>query len=218
GAERSAVVASTQDAVPVAGNTIPATGGGPGRVDAGADTVRIDARGLVVAPGFVDLQCNGAAGVDLTGEPERLGEVAAVLPRWGVTSWLPTIVTCAARVRRRALAALAAHTAGVAGGAGGGGAVPLGLHLEGPFLAPRRRGAHDPRHLAAPSLDVFEAEGWSRAAGVALVTLAPELPGALPVVRALVERGVVVAAGHSDATAAQAAAAVAAGVSYVTHL
>src|SRR5690606_36881299 len=108
GAERSAVVAYTQAAVPVAGNTIPATGGGPGRVDAGADTVRIDARGLVVAPGFVDLQCNGAAGVDLTGEPERLGEVAAVLPRWGVTSWLPTIVTCAARVRRRALAALAA--------------------------------------------------------------------------------------------------------------
>ncbi|HEX6420918.1 MAG TPA: N-acetylglucosamine-6-phosphate deacetylase [Acidimicrobiales bacterium] len=181
--------------------------------------MRIDARGLVVAPGFIDLQCNGAAGVDVTGEPERLGEVAAALPRWGVTSWLPTIVTCAPDVRRRALAAVASHAGPPSAGAGGAaGAVALGLHLEGPFLAPRRRGAHDPRHLVAPSLDLVEREGWSRAAGVALVTLAPELAGALPVVRALVDRGVVVAAGHSDATATQAAAAVDAGVSYVTHL
>ena len=97
-------------------------------------------------------------------------------------------------------------------------AAPLGLHLEGPFLAPERRGAHDPSHLAPPSVDVVASEGWGAATGVALVTLAPELTGALDVVRALVDRGVTVAAGHSSATAAQAAAALDAGVTYVTHL
>jgi N-acetylglucosamine-6-phosphate deacetylase len=137
--------------------------------------------------------------------------VAAALPRWGVTSWLPTVVTAPPSARAHAMAALAAFDDPTA-------AVPLGLHLEGPFLAPERRGAHDPSHLALPSRDVVAAEGWAAAAGVALVTLAPELPGALDVVRTLVARGVTVAAGHSSATAAQAAAALDAGVTYVTHL
>jgi N-acetylglucosamine-6-phosphate deacetylase len=97
-------------------------------------------------------------------------------------------------------------------------AAPLGLHVEGPFLAPERRGAHDPRHLTAPSAAMVEDEGWSQAAGVAIVTLAPELPGALDLVRLLTDRGVVVSAGHSSATAGQARAAVDAGVRYVTHL
>ncbi len=68
----------------------------------------LDATGLLVAPGLVDLQCNGAVGVDLSSEPERLWDVAAALPRWGVTAWLPTIVTGPAEMRRRALAALRA--------------------------------------------------------------------------------------------------------------
>ena len=113
--------------------------------------------------------------------------------------------------------ALAAWRAGPPPGAGPV-AVPLGLHLEGPFLATERRGAHDPRHLAAPSVEVVEREGWSAESGVALVTLAPELPGALEVVRRLVATGVTVAAGHSSATAGQARAAVDAGVTWVTHL
>ncbi len=75
-----------------------------------------------------------------------------------------------------------------------------------------------PRHIVAPSAEAIAAEGWSADAGVALVTLAPELPGAVDLVCELVERGVVVAAGHSSATAAQATAAVDAGVRYVTHL
>jgi N-acetylglucosamine-6-phosphate deacetylase len=94
--------------------------------------------------------------------------------------------------------------------------VPLGLHLEGPLLSPARKGAHPEAHLAAPSPDVVG--GWTRAAGVVLVTLAPELPGALDVVRALVERGVCVAIGHTDCDAEQFAAARAAGARSVTHL
>jgi N-acetylglucosamine-6-phosphate deacetylase len=171
----------------------------------------------VVVPGLVDVQCNGAVGVDITAEPERLWEVAVALPRWGVTAWLPTVVTAPPAIRTRALAAL---RSGPPRGPDGGRpfAVPLGLHFEGPFLAPERRGAHPAEHLRAPDPSLVTDEGWSRESGVALVTLAPELPRALDVVGDLVAAGVVVSAGHSSATAEEAAAAIDAGVSAVTHL
>ena len=176
------------------------------------DAPVLDAGGLTVAPGFVDLQCNGAVGIDLSTDPERLWEMAAALPRWGVTAWLPTIVTGPAEVRRRALTTLRAGPPDD----GRARAAPLGLHLEGPFLAPARRGAHPSEFLAPPDPAVVEREGW--VGGVALVTLAPELPGALALVESLVAAGIVVSAGHSDATAAEARAAIDVGVSYVTHL
>jgi N-acetylglucosamine-6-phosphate deacetylase len=185
-----------------------------GPLDPVAGFERLDATGLLVAPGLIDLQCNGAAGVDLSTEPERLWEVAAALPRWGVTAWLPTIVTGPPAVRRRALAAL--RSGPPPGAAERPLAWPLGLHVEGPFLAPERRGAHPPEHLAPPDPAVVRAEGWDD--GVALVTLAPELPGALDLVQALVGAGIVASAGHSSATAAEARAAVDAGVTFVTHL
>ncbi len=179
---------------------------------AGAPTV--DATGLLVAPGLIDLQCNGAAGIDVTAEPERLWDVSAALPRWGVTAWLPTVVTSPPDIRRRALAAWRAGPPPSL--VDRPLAAPLGLHFEGPFLAPERRGAHPPEHLAPPDPAVVEAEGWAGA--VAMVTLAPELPGALALIRALVDQGIVVSAGHSAATGAQARAAVDSGVTYVTHL
>jgi N-acetylglucosamine-6-phosphate deacetylase len=178
-----------------------------------AGAAELDATGCVVVPGFVELQLNGAGGIDLTAEPERLWEVAALLPRWGVTSWLPTIVTSPGAVRERARATLLQGPPGATPVA-----TPLGLHYEGPFLDPARKGAHAERHLRRPGPDAELAAGWSRDAGVALVTLAPELPGALDLVRALVDRGVVVSLGHSSATADQATAAVDAGARWATHL
>ena len=166
----------------------------------------LDASGGFVVPGFIDVQVNGAHGVDLASRPEAIDEVAAVLPQYGVTAFCPTIVTSLPSVVRRAL--------GVS--SGGAGAVSLGLHLEGPMLNERRKGAHDARWLQSPSLDVIE--GWSRASGVAMVTLAPELPGALEVVRALRARSVVVAAGHTEATEEQFVAGLEAGITAVTHL
>lgn len=183
--------------------------------DRGAPADRLDVSGLLVAPGFVDLQCNGAAGVDLVAEPEGLWTLATALPRWGVTAWLPTVISAPAEVRARALAAL---RRGPPPARRGPLARPLGLHLEGPFLAPERAGAHPPGQLRPPDPALVAAEGWSAAAGVAMVTLAPELPRALDVVRTLVVRGVVVAAGHSSASAEQASDAVDAGVRFVTHL
>jgi N-acetylglucosamine-6-phosphate deacetylase len=214
GAERSVAEAPDRRVVDPAAGGHPLAAGDDRRRAVAPVAARLDATGLLVAPGFVDLQCNGAAGLDVTAAPERMWDVAAALPRWGVAAWLPTVITAPAAIRARALAALRSGPPddGVPR------ATVLGLHFEGPFLAPKRLGAHDPRHLAAPSVAAVEAEGWSRAAGVAMVTLAPERPGALAVVRRLVDAGVVVAAGHSSATADEARAALDAGVTHVTHL
>jgi N-acetylglucosamine-6-phosphate deacetylase len=210
------------DAEPVVGAEAPAAGGTvrpSGTVPVLDDVPVLDATELLVVPGFVDLQCNGAVGIDLTPEPERMWDVAAALPRWGVTAWLPTVVTAPQSARVRAIAALRAGPPGDGGDRGDRPmAVPLGLHFEGPFLAPERRGAHPGRHLVAPDVSLVAAEGWAAEAGVAMVTLAPELAGAIEVVRVLVDAGVVVSAGHSSASADQAVAAIDAGITWVTHL
>ncbi|HEY4377374.1 MAG TPA: hypothetical protein VGM93_09455, partial [Acidimicrobiales bacterium] len=165
----------------------------------------VDGSGLRVAPGWIDLQCNGGMGIDLASDPGRLWDLGALLPRWGVTAWLPTIVSAAADgAIDEALRVLAAGPP-----VGWVGAIPLGLHLEGPFLAPARRGAHPVSRLRAASGAL--AAGWSRDGGVAVVTLAPELPGAVELIGELVGRGVVVSLGHSEADEAAALAAVDAG-------
>jgi N-acetylglucosamine-6-phosphate deacetylase len=92
----------------------------------------------------------------------------------------------------------------------------VGLHVEGPFLNPNRRGAHDPAHLVPP--DPARAAGWSAADGVRIVTLAPELTGALELTHDLVRRGIVVSAGHSAATLDDARCGFDAGIRYATHL
>lgn len=170
-----------------------------------------DASGLLLVPGFLELQLNGGFGLDFTADPNTIWTVAAELPRYGVTAFLPTVITSPADTVRRAQQVLADGPP-----AGFGGAAALGLHLEGPFLNPAKKGAHNPAYLRAP--DVTAVAGWSPEAGVRLVTLAPELPGAPEVIDALVGRGVVVSAGHSLATHDQATAAFALGVRYVTHL
>ena len=171
----------------------------------------LDGAGHLLAPGFLDLQLNGAFGYDFTADPASIWAVGARLPRSGVAAFLPTIISSSP-------ATIAAAQAVMRAGPPPGyrGATALGLHLEGPFLNPVRRGAHDPAYLRPP--DPVLAAGWSPATGVRLVTLAPELPGALDLVRALVARGVVVSAGHSAATLAEARAGFAAGISYGTHL
>lgn len=163
-----------------------------------------------VLPGFVDLQVNGGFGHDFTAEPSSIWTVAAELPRHGVTAFLPTVISGPVEAAEAALAVLAAPPAGFIG------ARPLGLHVEGPAISPLRRGTHPAEALIEPSLTW--AERLLTAGPPTMVTLAPELAGAEPVVKLLAERGVRVAIGHSDASADEAEAAFEWGVTHATHL
>lgn len=173
---------------------------------AGADVV-IHAEGLLVAPGFIDLQVNGGFGHDFTLAPESIPDVAAGLPQFGVTAFLPTIITAPLEIYKRALEVIAGPADG---------AQPLGLHFEGPFLNPERAGAHDRRFLLAPDERVLHQ--WEPLERVRMVTLAPELPGAGELIHRLRHAGAAVALGHSQATYAEAKAAFDAGARFVTHL
>ena len=183
-----------------------------GDAEAAAGDARVmDATGLAAVPGFVELQLNGMAGRDFTTEPDAMWSVGELIARHGVTSFLPTIVTSPPGTVEGALAAWHSGTP-----AQHLGAVPLGLHVEGPFLSPVRNGAHDPALLREPDLD--EIGRWSRADGLRMLTIAPELPGALEAISAAAEAGVVVSIGHTDADAATATAGIDAGARYATHL
>ena len=179
--------------------------------DGVSDARRIELDGLWIAPGYIDLQVNGAAGVDVTADPAGMWAVGEALVATGVTAFLPTIVTAPLGSVEAAQAVFGAGPP-----AGYRGATVLGLHVEGPFLSPLRNGAHDPALLRDP--DPALTAGWTRASGIAIVTLAPERPGALEVVRQLCAAGVVVSAGHSAATIEEGRAAIEAGVRYATHL
>jgi N-acetylglucosamine-6-phosphate deacetylase len=173
--------------------------------------LEIDATGMLLAPAFIDLQVNGAFGCDFTAAAERVWEAASQLPRFGVAGFLPTIITSPQGSIARAQAVLQAGPP-----ADFRGARPLGLHIEGPFLNPERKGAHPGQYLRSPSIG--EVTGLLPEQGISLVTLAPELPGALEVTRELTGRGVVVSAGHTMATCEQAWGAFEAGISCATHL
>jgi N-acetylglucosamine-6-phosphate deacetylase len=177
----------------------------------------IDAEGRRVLPGFIDLQINGVEGIDLTETPERLFDVARILPKYGVTSFLPTLVTSDVSHRARALGAWREFKSLVSdSGFGAGLADPIGWHFEGPFLSREKMGVHEASFRSDPTLAAIST--WSRENGVALVTIAPELPDASQIIRTLSSRDVCVFAGHTNATAEEFLVAVANGVTGVTHI
>jgi N-acetylglucosamine-6-phosphate deacetylase len=166
-------------------------------------------------PGFVDLQVNGYFGEDLqTADAAGWAAVAGKLPSTGTTAFLPTLIT--APLPR--LAAELQAAAAIVPGLPAGGARVLGVHLEGPFLAPLRRGAHNPAWLTDPTPESVEELIGVGGGALRLVTLAPERPGGLAAIDRFVAAGVLVSVGHSDATAAQVAAAADRGARMVTHL
>lgn len=165
-------------------------------------------RGRVAVPGLVDLQVNGFAGVDfLAASPEDYERAGEALLESGVTAYQPTFITAAEGTLVEALRAVPAA---------GAGPRILGAHVEGPFLSPERLGTHPPEHRRDPDLALLER--LLDTGRVTEFTLAPELPGAAALITRLRGRGVVVSAGHTNATAAQAHEAFDLGVSTVTHL
>ena len=190
-------------------------------IPAGSTPAGEDWQGDWLSPPGVDLQINGGLGLafpELTAaDLPQLEALLDLLWRDGVEAICPTLVTCGVGPLREALTVLAEarqrHR-------------PqrcrlLGAHLEGPFLAPERRGAHPLAHLCPPGLAALEERlaGFQGGpeADIALMTLAPELEGASEVIAALRQRGVLVSLGHSTATEGEAEQAFAAGVGMVTH-
>jgi N-acetylglucosamine-6-phosphate deacetylase len=170
----------------------------------------------IIAPGFVDLQVNGYAGVDFSNPGEEgYARAGAALLADGVTGFQPTIVTAPVEEMVESLAMVPG--ASVAEDAGGRhGPRIIGAHLEGPFVSPERPGAHDPDALLAPDLGALER--LLAGGPVSQVTLAPELPGALDLIDVLVGRGITVSCGHTEADATAAHAAFDRGATAVTHL
>jgi N-acetylglucosamine-6-phosphate deacetylase len=206
----------------------------------GSETEVVDCDGHILIPGFIDLQFNGGFGIDFSRADtsrEQIGGTLHRLLQYGVTAILPTLISSSPDVYRHALAEMQflwneRHTA-----------VPrmLGLHLEGPFLNPERKGAHPTENLRCPCtsriaaagsagnsalvygptvsyLDSEPSSSGDRSGFVRLVTLAPEIDGGLDTIRKLSSHGVVSAIGHTTATYPQCEEAMAAGATMITHL
>ena len=162
----------------------------------------------VAVPGFVDLQVNGFAGVDLMGaDADGYRRAGEALLETGVTSYLPTFISAPEEDLLAALGNVPAETAG---------ARILGVHLEGPFLSEQRLGIHPPTARRDP--DAALLERLLGAGPVRMMTLAPELPGADALIDRLLLEGVAISCGHTDATAAEATDAFDRGARTVTHL
>jgi N-acetylglucosamine-6-phosphate deacetylase len=182
----------------------------------------VDFGDAVLAPGFLDIHMHGGAGLDvMRASPADLPRLGRFLAIHGVTGYFPTTVTAPLDETCAALERLADAIEAVQDGASRNGdgvqARPLGIHLEGPFLSQKRRGVHPPEYLVTPTVEIFD-RLWQAARGYArMMTIAPEIPGALEVIAEASRRRVCVSIGHSDAEMTVAQDAVNAGARHATH-
>ena len=180
---------------------------GPGAPSLDGDE-RHELGGGWVVPGFIDLHMHGGGGhATLSADPTEIASAAAFHRAHGTTGSLASIVSAPLSETLAALEAVRAAVPNV-----------IGSHLEGPFLNPARAGAHDPAHLLPPDPATFERMLDAAGGTLRVITVAPELPGGIELVRRAAAAGVVVAVGHSDATHDEASVAFDAGASLVTHL
>ena len=175
----------------------------------------LDYPGATLAPAFFDVHIHGAAGHDaMEATPEALNAIGRFLALRGTGSYLATTVTAPLDATLRALSGLAKLIAQPPAPAQ---ARPLGIHLEGPFLSHLKRGVQPPEHLLAPEIALFDRLYDAAEGHISLMTLAPELPGAVELTAHATARGLRVSLGHSNATAAETRAAIAAGAVSATH-
>lgn len=173
----------------------------------------LDFPGAAILPAFFDVHIHGSAGHDvMEGTPQALSVIGGFLGRHGVGAYLATTVTADMDMTLRSLEHLAREMRHNQSGA-----QPVGVHLEGPFLSPHKRGAHPERLLQRPSVQLLD-RMWQAAEGqVRLMTIAPELPGAEETIARAVELGIRVSMGHSNATTAEAQRGVELGAASATH-
>jgi N-acetylglucosamine-6-phosphate deacetylase len=175
-----------------------------------------------LAPAFFDVHIHGACGHDaMEATPEALASIGRFLAAHGTGAWLPTTVTAPLDAILRSVSALAALIRNPGRisecAAGQPIAIPLGIHLEGPFLSHLKRGVQPEEHLLAPDPALFDRIFEAAEGQIRLMTIAPELPGAVDLIAHATRRGVRVSLGHSNATAAETRAAIAAGAVSATH-
>jgi N-acetylglucosamine-6-phosphate deacetylase len=173
----------------------------------------LDVQGRIVAPGFIDVHIQGAGGADvLDATPQALETISRTCARFGVTGFLATTVYQPGQTNR--------HLKVAADGIGHdlGGARLLGIHLEGPFISPAKRGMIRPDCLAEPSTSVLKHIHGLLGRGLSMMTIAPELPGSIDLIKALADGGTIASFGHSRATYDETIRGFDAGITHVTHL
>ena len=185
-----------------------------GILDAAPDGAEIiDARGDCVAPGLVDVHVHGFMGWDASsGKIDDLERMSRQMARWGTTAWLPTTMTmrwpalerCFEAIREAMVQSRSSQWRG---------AQVMGCHAEGPFISPNKKGAQDAASIQRP--DIVKLKPWTDV--VRVMTVAPEVDGALGFIRAAAALGVTLSMGHTDATAAQALEGIDAGITHATH-
>ncbi len=181
----------------------------------------IDARSGTIVPGFVDVHIHGVGGHDvMEGDASALNSIAAAAARYGTTSLVATTVTAELDHTCRSVEGIARHIRAQRGKAplGSASAEYLGIHFEGPFISHARRGVHPPEWIAAPAAESFSRMLAAAAGCARILTLAPELEGALDLVDTARREGICVAVGHTDATYDQTCAAIGRGARHAVHI
>lgn len=186
-----------------------------GQMEAPASAKHFDFPEMTIAPGFIDIHIHGNAGHDvMEADDSALAAIGRALAKHGVTSYLPTTVSAPEDRLLRALEHLGKSISRLDNGEG---AHPLGIHLEGPFISHAKRGVHPPESLVPPSAQQFE-RFWQASAGtMRMMTIAPELPGALETIQLARKVGVHASLGHSNATYQEAQQGISAGAEHATH-
>jgi N-acetylglucosamine-6-phosphate deacetylase len=178
----------------------------------------VDFGDAILTPGFLDIHIHGGAGLDvMRASPSEMPRLGKFLATHGVTGYFPTTVAAALDATCAALERMATAIEGAVDEDNEVAARPLGIHLEGPFLSHKRRGVHPPECLVEPTVPIFD-RLWQAARGhVRVMTIAPEIPGAMEVIGEAARRGVCVSIGHSDSDLPTARKAVEAGARHATH-
>jgi N-acetylglucosamine-6-phosphate deacetylase len=191
-----------------------------GKIDVPRGAHEINAGGRTVVPGFVDVHIHGAGGHDvMEGTRESLETIAATVALHGTTSLVATTVTASEEQTRDSVAGIAHFILNTSQSTARElSAEILGIHFEGPFISPARRGVHPAKWILPPSAEILSQLLRAANGTAKILTLAPELPGALELIAATRKAGLVVSLGHTDATYEQAQAAIEAGASHAAHV
>ncbi|WP_297419914.1 N-acetylglucosamine-6-phosphate deacetylase [Clostridium sp.] len=174
----------------------------------------LDAKGLYISPGFIDVHIHGAGGCDtMDGTSESINTISKTIVKHGTTSFTPTTMTVSIEDIRKSLDAVKNVKE-----KGAGGAHVLGAHLEGPFVSPKAIGAQNPNYILSPSISTYNEIVKDYEDIIVSITLAPEIEGAKELIKYLSSKGIVCSLGHTSATYEEAMEAIECGACHSTHL